>query len=875
MKKQALPIISILLLFIVSCQKFPDAKDNVNAKVIMGQTTIDYLTYHDAQVKTIISDLANTVVTEHGHCWAVTQNPTIDNLKTTKGALTQVGDVISVLTDLSPNTNYYVRAYLTTVDGTSYNSPITLRTDPAGNPIVITNEISNITLNSAVGGGNVTLDGGSSVTQRGIVWSQDPGVNLETNLGRTSNGTGLGEFTSEMTNLTQGYTYYVRAYASNASGTSYGELKQFATVPIAPPIVYTGVISNITKNSAEIEAEVISEGNGNAIARGVCWNTNGNPTLENSLGHTTDGTGAGHFTSNITNLTVGTTYFIVAYGTNENATGYGEIKQFTTLSLTNPVVRTTNITNITTNSAQVGGIVDGEGNGTVTQRGICWNTAGSPSLQNNLGFTTNGSGTGTFIGDMTGLNDGTNYFVVAYATNELGTSYGLVKSFSTVAITAPIVTTTQASSISSNTAVSGGNVIDDGSLTVTQRGVCWGLTNNPTLDDNIGFSNDGTGTGSFVSNLINLNELTSYYYRAYAVNDKGIGYGEVMQFQTIQVHLATITTLEPTHLTSYLATSGGTIIDDGNGIFSAVGVVWSAGANPTLENNLGFTTDAVDAGLFTSQILGLDEESIYYVAAYATNQKGTAYGTVKQFATTKFLEMINITGGSMLMGSNDGLADQQPIHSVSVGGFQMSKYEVTNSEYCMYLNDAGVNSDGSFIGVEFIDMNDPECEIIYLDGKFIPKDTKGDHPVVQVSFYGAEAFANWAGGRLPTEAEWEFAARGGNSSAGTTYSGSNTPGIVAWYNVNTISSKPVGSKTPNELGLYDMSGNVMEWCNDWYYFYYYAASPSNNPQGPASGSNRVVRGGSWFVNADYSKVAHRHRSNLDATSSDLGFRIVK
>ncbi len=874
MKKQALIIIITTSIFIGSCQKFPEVKDEVNAKVEMGQTIIDYFTYHDAQVRTNVSDIADVIVTEHGHCWATTQDPTISNYKTTKGVLTQTGDIISNLTDLSPNTTYHVRPYVTTVDGTSYGTQATLRTAAAGNPIVTTSEITNITLNSAVGGGNVTLDGGSSVTQRGIVWSQDPGVNLETNLGRTTNGTGLGEFTSEITGLTQGNTYYVRAYASNASGTSYGNLKQFTTVPIAAPIVYTGVISNITKNTAEIEAEIMSEGNGNVIARGVCWNTSGNPTLANSLGHTADGTGAGHFTSNITNLTEGTTYFVVAYGTNENVTGYGEIKQFTTLSLTNPVVRTTNITNITTNSALVGGIVDGEGNGTVTQRGICWNTVGNPTLQNNLGFTTNGGGMGAFAGEMTGLNDGTTYFVVAYATNEMGTSYGLVKSFSTVAITAPVVTTTQATNISSNTAVSGGNVLDDGSLPVTQRGVCWGLTNNPTLDDNVGFSNDGTGTGSYVSNIINLAELTSYYYRAYAVNDKGIGYGEVKQLQTIEVFLATITTAEPTHLTSYLATSGGRIVNDGNGIFSAVGVVWSTGANPTLENNLGFTTDEVDAGLFTSQISGLDEETIYYVAAYATNQKGTAYGTVRQFTTTKFLEMKYITGGSMLMGSNDGLADQKPIHSVTVGGFQISKYEVTNSEYCVYMNDVGVNSDGSFIGVEFIDMNDPECEIIYENGKFMPKDTKGDHPVIQVSFYGAEAFANWAGGRLPTEAEWEFAARGGNSSAGTIYSGSNTPGIVSWYNVNTISTKPVGTKTPNELGLYDMSGNVMEWCNDWYYFYYYAESPSNNPQGPASGSNRVVRGGSWFVNADYSKVAHRHRSNLDATSSDLGFRIV-
>lgn len=875
MKKQAIFAIFTIFLFIVSCHKFPEIEKNVNEAIEIGLTTVDYVTYHDAQVKTVVTDLADFVVTEHGHCWATSQNPTTDDFKTTKGALTEIGEVVSVMANLSPNTTYYVRAYVSTADGTAYGTQILIKTAETGTPIVITSDITNVTLNSASGGGNVTQNGGASVTQRGIVWSQDPGVNLESNLGRTTNGTGLGEFTSQITNLTQGNTYYVRAYASNVNGTSYGEIKQFETVPIASPIVYTGVISNITKNSAEIEAEVMSEGNGNVTTRGVCWNTTGNPTLANSLGHTNDGSGAGHYTSNIENLDPGTIYFVVAYASNENSTGYGEVKQFSTQTLTTPEVTTAVISNITTSSAQVGGNVSGDGNGTVIERGICWNTTGNPSLQNNLGFTANGSGLGQFTGDMTGLNDGTTYYVVAYATNEVGTAYGLVKSFNTIAITAPTVTTSQTTYVGSTSATAGGNVTDDGNTAVTQRGTVWDLTNNPTLDNNAGFTNDGTGTGSFVSNITDLNELTTYYYRAYAVNDKGIGYGEVKQLQTIEVFLATIQTADATHLTSNLASSGGTILDDGNGIFTAVGVCWNTSGNPTLENNIGFSTDGIEAGSFTSQIKDLDEETTYYVAAYATNQKGTAYGTVKNFTTTKFLEMVSIPGGSMQMGSNDGLADQQPIHAVTVSSFQMSKFEVTNSEYSIYLNNIGASSDGSFLGTEYIDMDDPNCDIVYVNNEFIPKDSKGDYPVVQVSFYGAKGFAEWAGGRLPTEAEWEFAARGGNSSTGNIYSGSNTVGIVAWHNGNTLSTKPIGQKAANELGLYDMSGNVMEWCNDWYYFYYYAESPATNPLGPASGSNRVVRGGSWQVNFEYAKVAHRHRSHLDATSSDLGFRIVK
>ena len=874
MKKQILIIVSAILFFVASCQKFPKSGDDVNANIEIGQTTIDYYSYHDAQVRTNITYLGDADITQHGHCWSINQNPTIVDFKTDKGELNQIGDIISVLSGLAPNTTYYIRPYFSTGDGISYGSQAIFTTASTGIPAVITSEITNVTLNSAVGGGNVMLDGGLAVTQRGLVWSFDQNPTVTNYTGKTTDGLGTGNFVSQIINLTQGTTYYVKAYATNENGTAYGALKQFATVPITAPIVYTGVISEITESTAQIAAEVISAGNGNVDVRGVCWSTNGNPSIQNNLGHTNNGSGVGQYTSNITNLNDGTTYFVAAYATNENVIGYGEVKQFSTLTKTIPIVNTTIITNITINSAQVGGNVIGDGNGTVTDRGICWNTDGNPSLVNNLGFTSNGSGMGEFSANIMGLNDGTTYYVVAYASNEKGTAYGLAKSFSTVTANAPTISTTQATSISSNLAIAGGNVTDDGNIAVTQRGICWDITNNPTLENNLGFTNDGTGTGIFVSTMVNLEELTTYYYRAYAVNEKGVGYGELRQFETIEVFLPTLTTTEVTHITSDLATSGGIITDDGNGTLTAVGICWNKSGNPTLGNNVGFTIDEIVAGSFTSQLMELDEASVYYVASYATNQKGTAYGSVRQFTTRSFLEMVNISGGTMQMGSNDGLEDQKPVHTVTVSGFQMSKYEITNSDFCKFLNNIGANSNGIINSTKYIDMDDAECQIIYSDDKFIPKDSKGDFPVIQVSWYGAVAFAEWAGGRLPTEAEWEFAARGGNGSAGYTYSGSNTVGAVSWNNANSISSNPIGTKAQNELGLYDMSGNVMEWCNDWYYFYYYAGSPQNNPLGPLTGSNRVVRGGSWFVNSTYSKVAHRHRSNLDATSSDLGFRIV-
>ena len=161
-----------------------------------------------------------------------------------------------------------------------------------------------------------------------------------------------------------------------------------------------------------------------------------------------------------------------------------------------------------------------------------------------------------------------------------------------------------------------------------------------------------------------------------------------------------------------------------------------------------------------------------------------------------------------------------------------------------------------------------------------PSKFKGDNlPVEQVSWNDIQEFItklNTMTGktfRLPTEAEWEYAARGGNKSKGYKYSGSNTLDNVAWYTNNSSSkTHPVGQKQPNELGLYDMSGNVWEWCQDWYGSY--SSSSQTNPTGPSSGSYRVLRGGSWYHFARICRVSYRLNSDPDDRYNLNGFRLV-
>ena len=244
------------------------------------------------------------------------------------------------------------------------------------------------------------------------------------------------------------------------------------------------------------------------------------------------------------------------------------------------------------------------------------------------------------------------------------------------------------------------------------------------------------------------------------------------------------------------------------------------------------------------------------------------------------MEMVFVKGGCFNMGSKDVDSDEKPIHEVCVDDFYISKYEVTVDEFKKFIDATGYKTDAEKKGYSWI----YEGELKKKNGVTWKCDVKGEnrlsseynHPVIHVSWNDAKAYCEWKGGRLPTEAEWEYAARGGNKSNGYKYSGSNNISDIAWYTSNSGSkTHKVGTKQANELGIYDMSGNVWEWCNDWYGSNYYKSSPRNNPQGPSSGSHRVIRGGSWHSLASGCRVANRLHVTPDSTFNNLGFRLVR
>jgi uncharacterized protein (TIGR02145 family) len=489
-------------------------------------------------------------------------------------------------------------------------------------PTVTTSAIINVTITSATSGGVVTKDGGAAVSARGICWgtSENPSISDS----YTSDANGVGSFISELTDLTPNTEYHIRAYATNKAGTAYGTDISFTTTPLVVPTLTTSDISLIGLTTATSGGNITADGGGAVTARGVCWATTLNPTIDN--GKTIDGDGIGSFISPITGLLPGTIYHVRAYATNSVGTAYGNDITFTTTALGVPVLTTASITSFTQTTAVSGGNISSDGGAAVTARGVCWATTTNPTVANFK--TSDNSGTGSFVSNLTGLTPGATYYVRAYATNSVGTAYGTEVSFTTVLVSLATLTTTAMSAITATTAVSGGNVLTNGGGTVTGRGVCWSLTANPTITS---FNtSDASGTGVFVSTLTGLTPGTTYHLRAYAVNSAGPAYGTEITFTTLAV-LPTVTTTAATAITSTTATAGGNVTANGGGSITAAGICWATTPNPQITNSI--TTDATTTGVFVSHLTGLTAGNVYHIRAYATNSAGTSYGSDLTFTT--------------------------------------------------------------------------------------------------------------------------------------------------------------------------------------------------------------------------------------------------
>jgi len=305
---------------------------------------------------------------------------------------------------------------------------------------------------------------------------------------------------------------------------------------------------------------------------------------------------------------------------------------------------------------------------------------------------------------------------------------------------------------------------------------------------------------------------------------------------------------------------------------------------PTLENggtpiSIGQSSASPQQFTFSETVTNLQPKR-HYFRAYAKNSGFPAVYSDPVVFDVKIVDFIPVggNGGSLFQaqrGDNDAaFPNQKPQSQVYLNNFQIAETEVTNEQYVAFLNGNNIPPNQT---ANFIALGNSACKVVFTNKySVVPGFEK--HPAITVSWNGANAFCSWVNGRLPTEAEWEAAARSGNAAVYPQWAGStNSPGLVAVYNGNANQLLQVRQRERNDWGLYDMSGNAAEWCSDWYASQYTIMAPGedNNPQGPPAGNQKVFRGGSFLNGQEQITVTYRNREFPIALLPYMGFRVVR
>lgn len=401
-------------------------------------------------------------------------------------------------------------------------------------------------------------------------------------------------------------------------------------------------------------------------------------------------------------------------------------------------------------------------------------------------------------------------------------------------------------------------------------------------------------TISFSSKLENLEAERKYYVRAYIIEKGEYIYGQQIEFETTPKLPPEVSMVSVENLAPSAATLVGKIDGFGEGAkkVTKYGFCWSESAtSPTLENCDGSseylnTSELIE---FRTGLTYLSSETTYYVKAYAANEEGLTYSDVSTFTTKRpgfglDILMVDIAGGSFIMGS-DKYFISEPEHSISLSAYSISKYEITNELFAQFLNEYGSQfiKNGQYKGESMCweeeSFGGGNFGLEEVDGEWqVATNGFDNNPAIHITWFGAYEFCRYYGGRLPTEAQWEYAAIGAAESNNYTYSGSNTLSEVGWYGEYSLTppfgeTHPVGMKTANEIGLHDMTGNAGEWCADWYATPY-DTSQEADPTGPQNGKYKVIRGGAWSDKEYDMNVKMRKGRAPEYHSDDVGFRIV-
>jgi hypothetical protein len=412
-------------------------------------------------------------------------------------------------------------------------------------PLLATLSVSNITQNTAQTGGEISSDGGMSIIARGVCWSisQNPTTADDKKVDTNYSGSDTGKFTIILNELKPGTTYYLRAYAMNSVGTAYGNSVSFTTSITIGILLTTDTVNSITQNTARSGGNILSDSGSQIIARGVCWGTSQNPTIADNktLDTNYSGSDTGKFIVLLSQLAVGTTYYLRAYATNSVGTAYGNDISFTTLAASLPVLTTDPVNSITQNTARSGGNILSDSGSAITAYGVCWGTNPNPTTADFL--TSDGCCfTGNFNNLLTNLIPLTTYYVRAYATSSAGTAYGNEISFTSISnLTAQLPILSDSVAYAGVTFIRRGNnsvveynyivsvdIQNDGGSAITAEGI---LVYNKNSASDPPDSIPGHGistTGKFTVNFGRIMVSGHWLVIPFATNSTGTGYGNAI-----------------------------------------------------------------------------------------------------------------------------------------------------------------------------------------------------------------------------------------------------------------------------------------------------------------------------------------------------------
>lgn len=438
--------------------------------------------------------------------------------------------------------------------------------------------------------------------------------------------------------------------------------------------------------------------------------------------------------------------------------------------------------------------------------------------------------------------------------------------------TPPTVKTLPTTKVGEKFIIIGGEITNDGGSPILKKGVFFSKQKTASLENGQVFFATGENP-KFTQTVKDLEPETTYYIRAFATNAIGTNYGEEITFSTLketfkpEMGAIAVNNIEATSAQATMKLKA-----DGGSPIKSQGIVISTEEEPTKEN--GTVIAATELGSTNTQthtISNLKATTTYYVRAFAENKNGIAYSEIIKFRTK--IQLVLVEGGTFKMGSSERTWSQ-PIHDVNIKSFKIRPIEVTNAEFVEFLN-----AKKDDFNIYWISYTHESCQIKKNDdGSWALKDEAlADYPAAGgIRIFGAQAYAEWVGGRLPTEAEFEYAAKGGNKSKGFKYAGSNDIEEVAWYIGNSQNTQPVATKKPNELGLYDMTGNVNEWCADTWHENYEGA-PTDGSAWMAEGKWKYqycVRGGSFQSDKELCLVDYRACVSRFYIGPNAGFRVV-